>query len=52
VNEGSWEFVVFCNVEDGLPFTVLLVIVEGRLNILSMKYLYAASLCSVVWLDR
>jgi hypothetical protein len=52
VKEGSWEFVVFCNVEDGLPFTVLLVVVEGRLKILSMYYLYAASLCSVGWLDK
>ena len=35
MKEGSWEFVVFCNVEDGLPFTVL-VVVEGEvMNILS-----------------
>ena len=39
MKEGSWEFVVFCNVEDGLPFTVLLVIegeVEHPLNIVSV----------------
>jgi hypothetical protein len=32
VKEGGWEFVVFCNVEDGLPFTVLLVVVEGKVE--------------------
>ena len=40
MREGSREFVVFCNVEDGLPFTVLLVVVEGEvehpLNIVSV----------------
>ena len=40
MKEGSWEFVVFCNVEDGLPFIVLLVVVEGEvansLNIVSV----------------
>jgi len=32
VKEVSWEFVVFCNVEDGLPLTVLLVVVEGEVE--------------------
>ena len=40
MKEDSWEFVVFCNVEDGLPFTVLLVVVEREvehpLNIVSV----------------
>jgi hypothetical protein len=40
VKESSWEFVVFCNVEDGSPFTVLLVVVEGEvehpLNVVSV----------------
>jgi hypothetical protein len=37
VKEGSWEFVVFCNVGNGLPFTVLVVVVEGEvMNILSI----------------
>jgi len=32
VKEGSWKFVAFCNVKDGLPFTVLLVVVEGEVE--------------------
>ena len=40
MKEGSWKFVAFCNVKDGLPFTVLLVVVEGEvehpLNIVSV----------------
>ena len=40
MKEGGWEFVVFCNVEDGFPFTVLLVFVEGKvehpLNVVSV----------------
>ena len=40
MKEGSWEFVFFCYVEDGMPFTLLLVVVEGEvdhpLNILSI----------------
>jgi len=51
VKEGRWEFVVFCNVEDGLPFPVLLVIVEGEgehtLNVVSV-----CCRCSLGWLDR
>ena len=30
--EGSWDFVVFCNVENGLPFTALLVVVEEEVE--------------------
>ena len=39
MKEGSWEFVAFCNVEDGLPFTVLLAVegeVENPLNVVSV----------------
>ena len=40
VREDSWEFVVFCIVADGLPFTLLLVVVLGevehRFNVVSV----------------
>ena len=32
MKEGSWGFVVFFNVEDGLPLTVLLVVAEGEVE--------------------
>jgi hypothetical protein len=32
VKECSWEFVVFCNVEDDLPFTVLFFVVVGEVE--------------------
>ena len=41
MKERSWEFVVFCNVEDCLPFTVLLVVVEGEVE----HPLYIVSVC-------
>jgi hypothetical protein len=41
VKEGIWEFVVFCNVEDGLPFLVSSVVVEWEdehpLNVVSVR---------------
>ena len=32
MKEGRSKFVVFCNVKDGLPFTVLLVVAEGEVE--------------------
>ena len=44
VEQGSWEFVVFCNVEDGLPLIVQSVIIEGEvehpLNVVSVQILH------------
>jgi hypothetical protein len=52
VNKASGEIVALCNVEDGLPFSLSSVIVEGEVehpfNVIS---LYGASLCSLGWLD-
>ena len=45
--QGSWEVISFGYIENGSPFSVLSVVVQGRLTILSMYDLYAASLCSV-----